>query len=121
MANIEDNKRSFEWGSLPRTFQHAIEFTRRLKIRFLWIDSICIIQDNEQDWMEQSSAMADIYQNCYLTLCATASASDDGGCFKPKPDPYQPQRVTASKRDGTQYDIFVRYDLLERHLPGWSG
>lgn len=62
MANIEDNKRSIEWESIPRTFQHAIEVTRRLKIRFLWIDSICIVQDNEQEWMEQSSAMVDIYQ-----------------------------------------------------------
>ena len=53
--------RGIEWESLLATFQDAIHFTRRLNLRFLWIDSICIIQDSPQDWQEQSALIADIY------------------------------------------------------------
>ncbi|KAK3386564.1 heterokaryon incompatibility protein-domain-containing protein [Podospora didyma] len=66
---------------LPPTFWDAIDFTRRLNIAFIWIDSVCIIQDNETDWAEQSGLMCDIYRNSYLTLCATSSAHDNAGCY----------------------------------------
>src|SRR5450755_2564024 len=37
-------------GRLPNTFRHAVSITRRLGFRYLWIDSLCIIQDSEGDW-----------------------------------------------------------------------
>ncbi|PVH93058.1 heterokaryon incompatibility, partial [Periconia macrospinosa] len=51
------------WHSLPRTFQDAIGLARKLGILFLWIDSLCIVQDDKRDWEEQSADMANIYQN----------------------------------------------------------
>jgi hypothetical protein len=55
--------------------------TRRLGIRYLWIDSLCIIQDNTADWERESGNMANIYQKSYLTLAAAASSSGSGGLF----------------------------------------
>ncbi|KAF3016238.1 hypothetical protein E8E14_012302 [Neopestalotiopsis sp. 37M] len=53
----------------------AIEVTRALEIRYLWIDALCIVQDDKEDWERESGEMASIYQHAYLTICAAASES----------------------------------------------
>ena len=117
MANLDENRRAILWEALPATFRDAIDFTRRLGIRYIWIDSICIIQDSAQDWSEQSAQMAPIYGNAFVTLCATASTSDDGGCYLDTPAHLRARKVTAKTRDGTEYDVYVRNLLNHRHLP----
>ncbi|KAI1439858.1 HET-domain-containing protein [Annulohypoxylon stygium] len=67
------------WSTIPATFQDAILFTRKLGIQYIWIDSLCIIQDNAMDWAIESSRMADIYKNSYVTIAATASESSTDG------------------------------------------
>ncbi|KAH7084686.1 heterokaryon incompatibility protein-domain-containing protein [Paraphoma chrysanthemicola] len=66
---------------LPRTFQDAVEICQRLTIRYLWIDSLCIIQNNNQDWNEQATRMADVYENAYITIAASQSKDPTEGCF----------------------------------------
>jgi hypothetical protein len=76
-------KQEIPWLALPKTFQDAINITRRLGIRFIWIDSLCIIQDNALDWQRESAEMASIYKNSYVTIGATHSVNSDGGCYTP--------------------------------------
>jgi Heterokaryon incompatibility protein (HET) len=52
-----------------------------LGIENIWIDSFCIIQDDQLNWREQAAHMATIYQNSYITLVATASLNSEAGCF----------------------------------------
>ncbi len=59
-GNIGDHRNGIRWSKLPKTFQDAITFTRRLKIRYLWIDSLCIIQDDKSD-MEETSVQDALY------------------------------------------------------------
>ena len=106
--SLKANQKCIEWESMPRTFQDAIHFTRRLGIRYIWIDSMCIIQDDERDWREQSAVMASIYQNAYLTLCATHSSSDDNGCYSQLPPDSVVQKGTMVKKDGVEYDVYFR-------------
>ncbi|KAI0116746.1 HET-domain-containing protein [Daldinia grandis] len=75
------NKDGISIESLPRTFQDAIYVTRQLQCRYLWIDSLCIIQDSLDDWINEASRMADVYGNSYVTIAATASADSNGGLF----------------------------------------
>jgi hypothetical protein len=77
--SIKKHRQTIPWDVLPRTFKHAIELTRRLGIKHIWIDSLCILQDDEQDWALESAKMASIYSNAYLTLAATNSKDADGG------------------------------------------
>ncbi|CAO2657772.1 Nn.00g038980.m01.CDS01 [Neocucurbitaria sp. VM-36] len=67
---------------LSKTFREAVEICRALKIRYLWIDSLCIIQDDPQDWASEAGIMANVYQFAYLTLAATSSQSGDQGLFR---------------------------------------
>jgi hypothetical protein len=51
ILNIESFKNVIPWSSIPRTFRDAINFTRALNLQFLWIDSLCIIQDDIIDYI----------------------------------------------------------------------
>ncbi|KAK0717960.1 hypothetical protein B0T26DRAFT_711460 [Lasiosphaeria miniovina] len=55
-------------------------------IRYLLVDSWCIIQDDEDDQREEAAKMASIYQGCYMTLVATRSPDDGSGLFSVAPD-----------------------------------
>lgn len=70
------------WSDLPKTFQEAMVFTRRIGIRYLWIDSLCIIQDDADDWFREAGRMATTYENATLTLAATSSASSQEGLYR---------------------------------------
>ncbi|KAH8586365.1 heterokaryon incompatibility protein-domain-containing protein [Bisporella sp. PMI_857] len=74
-------QQNIEFNDLPRTFQDAVQITRALDIQYLWIDSLCIVQDDEGDWQTESEKMAEIYLGSYLTIAATGSADSSGGCF----------------------------------------
>ncbi|ERF72151.1 hypothetical protein EPUS_02942 [Endocarpon pusillum Z07020] len=76
-----DMLQGIPWTSIPRTFQDAIKFSLSLGIENIWIDSLCIIQDDPSDWQAQAAQMASIYQNSYITLAATASSDSQSGCF----------------------------------------
>ncbi|KAI1654949.1 HET-domain-containing protein [Daldinia decipiens] len=78
---LNEKKDGISVESLPRTFQDAIFVTRKLQCRYLWIDSLCIIQDSLEDWKNEASRMADVYGNSYVTIAATASADSNGGLF----------------------------------------
>jgi hypothetical protein len=66
-----------KWGELPRIFQDAITITRRLGLNYVWIDSLCIVQDDIKDWQEQSAQMASIYAGSFITIAATSSDGSD--------------------------------------------
>ncbi|KAK1246404.1 hypothetical protein MKX08_000206 [Trichoderma sp. CBMAI-0020] len=86
-STIDEYRDSISWGKLPRTFQDAVTLCRNLCIEYLWIDSLCIIQDSLSDWEVESTKMGDIYRNSYITIAASASPGSFGGCFsKTTPD-----------------------------------
>lgn len=80
-STLASYKESLPLERLPRTFRDAIDFTRALGIPYLWIDSLCIIQDDKLDWEREAAKMAAIYTNCYVTIAASASSNADGGLF----------------------------------------
>ena len=81
-AVLDQHKAGIPIASLPATFRDACHVARRLGIRYLWIDSLCIIQDSPADWEQEASRMASVYRNSWLTVCATASFSPSSGIFR---------------------------------------
>ncbi|KAK5941658.1 hypothetical protein PMZ80_005607 [Knufia obscura] len=65
---------------LPLSFVDAIEITRKLGFKYLWIDSLCIIQDNEVDWVSEVASMGAIFANAFCTIAAASSSSSSEGC-----------------------------------------
>jgi hypothetical protein len=91
------------WGNLPKTFQDAVVVARAMGIQYLWIDSLCIIQDDEEDWYVQSAQMADIYQNSILTIAGSASSGAHRGIFR-KSDPAHMDRPMSDTLGHTAFE-----------------
>ncbi len=79
-TNIDRHCKELRLEDLPATFRDAVLITRGLGFRYLWIDSLCIIQDTlGADWMTESVEMAHIYGNATITISADASADSNIG------------------------------------------
>jgi hypothetical protein len=77
--NIEVRLDGFDVSELPKTFRDAVRVTRNLGIRYLWIDSLCIIQWNKEDWNAEARQMQYVYANAYCTIAATSAVDSKAG------------------------------------------
>jgi len=80
-GTLQSFQNEIPWQHLPLTFQHAIVMAKKLNIQYLWIDSLCILQDDFSDWLEEGSKMAAIYSGAILTMAATASSDSTRGLW----------------------------------------
>lgn len=71
MARLE----GFNANLLPDTHRDAIRLVRGLGLRYVWIDALCIVQDDQADWESESALMGSVYQNAYMTIAAVAATS----------------------------------------------
>jgi len=110
-ANLADRTRAITWDALSKTFQDAITLTRTLGIKYIWIDSLCIIQDDARDWDIESAKMASIYSKGHLTIAATHSPNGCGGLFTSKPD----VKVSGQTPHGERYCLYFRQSI-DHHI-----
>lgn len=114
-SNIQAHKREIPLELLPKTFQDAVLLTRRLGIAYIWIDSLCIVQDDDNDWKIESAKMESVYRTAHLTIAATCSSSAAGGLNTETPD-YEVSGVTSS---GEKYSLFFR-EKIDHHTENCS-
>lgn len=69
----------------PKTFTYAIEITQRLGLDYLWVDSLCIIQDNVDDWQKESALMSSVFGGSAITIAASSAHDGSQGCFMKPP------------------------------------
>jgi hypothetical protein len=79
--NYAEHRKRIAPERLSKTFREAIHATRKLGYRYIWIDSLCIIQDDGDDWAEEAATMCDVYQSAILTIAAAHAPGGDVGCF----------------------------------------
>ncbi|KAI0849587.1 hypothetical protein F5Y00DRAFT_261372 [Daldinia vernicosa] len=82
----------------PLTLRDAILATRQLGFRFLWIDALCVVQDDENDRKREAAQMQTIFANATMTLSAHDSQDPTGGLFRPRRWIYPPSPVQISLR-----------------------
>ena len=71
-----------EADTLSKTFQDAITICREFRVRYLWIDSLCIFQDSPEDWRCEAAQMDQVYENSLCNIAATGASNAEEGCFK---------------------------------------
>lgn len=64
---------------MPQNFQDAIVITRALGSRYIWIESLCIVQDSNADWAYEGSQMDKAYKFARLTLAAASASTSEHG------------------------------------------
>ncbi|KAF2117899.1 heterokaryon incompatibility protein-domain-containing protein, partial [Lophiotrema nucula] len=80
-SNIGAFRQRVPFDQLPKTFRDAISVAKAFGIRYLWIDSLCIIQDSAEDWTRESVRMGDVYRGGCINLSAAGANDGSEGCF----------------------------------------
>nr|POE88142.1 hypothetical protein CFP56_11371 [Quercus suber] len=86
--NTAQYQRSIPLEVLTNTFRDAVTTARRLNLRYLWIDSLCIQQSgpgSREDWLEHAGAMRLVYSNSILNICAARAEGGEDGAFVSRP------------------------------------
>lgn len=76
-ASLASHQERISVSNMPQAFQDAVLVARKLKIRYLWIDALCIIQDSPTDWEQESREMSDIFAHAFITIGAATSTACD--------------------------------------------
>jgi hypothetical protein len=85
ISTYAQRKAGFAIDELPKTCRDAVIVARALKIPYLWIDSLCIIQDSVSDWEYEASHMCSVFENSLVTIAASDSVDNEGGLFRTNP------------------------------------
>jgi len=102
-SNFDERCAAISLESLSKVFQEAIHVTRLFGMRYIWIDSLCIIQDSSKDWEQgicamlfilksfddsapsnhftESAQMCAIYKNAFFTIAASRATTGSDGLF----------------------------------------
>lgn len=93
-TNIKEFCQALPYDQLPLNFKDAMSITRRLGVRYIWIDSLCIMQDSSDDWTIESTKMAAVYENAVATIAALCSPGSSHGIL-PRTARHQPHTPDA--------------------------
>jgi hypothetical protein len=90
---------------LPKTIQDAVLLTNELSCQYLWVDALCIIQDSEADWLQQSARMCDYYSYSFLSISSNTTDSDSGFLKTRNPLAEMPCKIIPK---GKPHPLYVR-------------
>ncbi|KAL9114073.1 MAG: hypothetical protein Q9227_001845 [Pyrenula ochraceoflavens] len=107
VSSLKERTQCIMWDTLPRTIQDAVTFARWFGIDYLWVDSICIVQDDRDDWEREAIRMFEVYQNAFLTLAALHGKDSLAGLFTNLDANYQ-FKALEIEHDGEKYEIYCR-------------
>lgn len=128
LQNITQLQAGFSLHDLPKTFQEAIAVAVALEIRYVWIDSLCIIQNSVDDWQREASRMSEVYQHAICNIAATHAFDSSHGLFTkrvewstrtfrshrttaPKPDRWSIQSIIANAKSSTRTFYVIDPDI----------
>ncbi|KAK5660030.1 hypothetical protein OQA88_13498 [Cercophora sp. LCS_1] len=114
-SDLQSRSRRIYIESLPKTFREAVAFTRNMGVRYLWIDSLCIIQDSPDDKDREIPKMASIYSNAVFNIAASAADDSSPGLFVQRSAQlYQPTELPLNIQlaDGTKQSCYATFSRL---------
>lgn len=99
---------------MPKTFRDAIAISKELGIQYIWIDSLCIIQDSASDWAYEAARMASVYLGALVTIAAVWGSNGTCGCFHD----HQPSlriSIDEKRKTGTHITNSTHHMFLRHH------
>jgi len=131
IANTHGYKKAIPFDILPKTFQDAITVTRLLGVPYLWLDCLCIVQDDATDWEKEAAKMASIFENAVCTITAATAENCHAGLgisalLPPAtqfelPSTANPPHILrfSARRPGELGNTRDRYPWSVLHTRGW--
>ncbi|GJD00545.1 HET domain-containing protein [Colletotrichum higginsianum] len=128
-ANLQALERDVPFKGLPKTLRDAVEVCRRLQVAYMWVDALCIIQDDEVSKLAEVGNMAQVYKNALFTICACSASSTTEGFLNYRSSPFQDPttfRVPFRNESGaeTSVDLAIEdhksYEFEPLRNRGWA-
>ncbi|KAH7348742.1 heterokaryon incompatibility protein-domain-containing protein [Rhexocercosporidium sp. MPI-PUGE-AT-0058] len=119
-GNLQEMMENIDYEKLPATFQDAVTVCRALGLKHLWIDSLCIIQGGDKDWMSESGRMCDYYGNAYITISGTCSAESSEHFLGKQVSKHKPVPITFLDADKNGKKVEVCIQRLDADEAAWS-
>ncbi|KAL2066052.1 hypothetical protein VTL71DRAFT_2123 [Oculimacula yallundae] len=80
-SNLQQFQHTIPTEAISTSFQHAMSITNYLGLHYIWIDSLCIIQDSVEDWRKEAGLMSSVYGGSAINIAAAGAEDGAGGCF----------------------------------------
>lgn len=120
-AKVLRNENLFQWltdiphAQLPQTIKDAIYITRVLAFNYIWVDALCIIQNDIRDKHEEIQKMGGIYENAEVTISASRASTCHDGFLQPRNEPGEGSFVIPFRcRDGQRGTVMLWHDRSEQ-------
>ncbi|KAI1773182.1 heterokaryon incompatibility protein-domain-containing protein [Hypoxylon cercidicola] len=116
--NLQKHKEGISLSDLPSTFRDAVAITRSLGLDYLWIDTICIIQRDPEDWKIEAPKMGQVYEHADIVIVAAGASNAYEGCFVNLPSlqllelPYVKDGIMAGGLFATRETILPRKNVF---------
>ena len=108
LATLEDMRNGMSMSTLSKNFADAIRVAHAMKLRYVWIDALCIMQDSPEDLAIESAQMAQYYKNADVMLSGLASPHANHGLLRPRASDCNAARISLS-----QGDVYLRPQLYD--------
>ncbi|KAI0130530.1 heterokaryon incompatibility protein-domain-containing protein [Xylariales sp. AK1849] len=102
--------REIPFQDLPQTLKDAITVTRELGLQYLWVDALCIVQDDTEDQRREVSRMAQIYNCAYVTVSASTASTCYDGFLGPRKLTHGPIRLPAKASGCKMGSVVLMHD-----------
>ena len=113
---LKKHKTGIAFSELNRTFKDAVLVTRALGLRYVWIDSLCIVQDSASDWQRESFLMGSVYNGGAINIAADGAEDGDQGFLSKRAPSYFPYTLPGKESYGMIcMKASKRKRLLEYH------
>ncbi|KAH7310900.1 heterokaryon incompatibility protein-domain-containing protein [Stachybotrys elegans] len=101
---------------LPPLFLDAIMLARRLQIPYLWIDSLCILQDSTEDWEREAAMMSNVYADAWVVFAAHTAKDSLGSLLSaPRVPDTQSVAIQCVGPADTQATVYARHARTGSH------
>jgi hypothetical protein len=86
-SNIKTHYQGITSTDLPQTLQDALRVAKALGLNYLWVDQLCIVQDDPEEWALESEKMGQVYAEAWVVLAATVASDCAQGFLRARDEP----------------------------------
>ena len=115
VETLSDHMRCINLEDLPLLLQHAIKVTRDIGMRYIWVDSLCIVQDDDDDWEKEADLMDSVFRAAFCVIAATRATGVREGFLQERAPRLSFQLQGSPVFVAEDIENFQR-DVLEGHL-----
>lgn len=109
ICNRVDRERGIHFTDFPQCYEDAVGVARKLELPYLWIDALCIIQDDQSDWDRESAATDEVFNRAAVLIVAAAANNVlESFLDRSKQTWLPPRRVEVKDISGVQSGLLVR-------------